>query len=74
MARSLLFDMYGTVCFECRKQFPKSVLTTDHIVPKRLGGTTSLRNQQLLCRNCHTKKNQSEIHIIQSFCKNTSMV
>lgn len=45
------------LCRRCR--LADSVLT-DHIVPKRLGGTDDRSNLQALCKACHDQKNAHE--------------
>lgn len=40
----------------CKKKFPVSELTIDHIIPLSSGGTSTETNLQLLCRPCHDQK------------------
>jgi len=52
--RELLCQMYGEECTYCGRADRK--LTLDHIWPRGEGGTWYLRNLQLLCWPCHSKK------------------
>lgn len=54
--KSYLVRIYGNICQKCKKEFQKSALTVDHIIPKSQGGTNDLSNKQLLCVKCHRKK------------------
>jgi len=57
---------YGSICQMCKEYYPDlAMLTIDHIMPKKEGGSTKLENKQLLCIHCHDEKTRSE-HIIRS--------
>lgn len=43
-------------CIACRRTMPKDVFHIDHIVPVAEGGTNEVRNLQLLCPRCNTRK------------------
>lgn len=45
----------GSGCKGCRL---KSDITIDHIIPIALGGTDELENLQMLCKECHVKKDK----------------
>lgn len=49
----------GLRCRWCNK-YGKDFLTTDHIIPRRMGGSNKAHNLQLLCRRCHRKKTSLE--------------
>jgi hypothetical protein len=51
--RKQVFERDGRKCVHCGDEHN---LTADHIVPVVLGGETSLRNLQTLCRRCNSKK------------------
>ena len=64
--KSYLALKYGSLCQMCREFYPDlAMLTVDHIVPKKEGGSVHLENKQLLCIHCHDEKTRSE-HIIRS--------
>ncbi len=46
------------------------LVEADHIIPKRLGGETSLRNLQTLCKKCHKKKTKKDLKKIAEARKN----
>ncbi len=43
-------------CYYCRKSFPPSALTMDHIVPLIRGGKTKKGNVVTACKECNNKK------------------
>ncbi len=44
------------ICYYCRRRFPPSELTMDHIVPLIRGGISSRGNVAAVCRECNYKK------------------
>jgi 5-methylcytosine-specific restriction endonuclease McrA len=44
----------------CRRCRLKNSVMTDHILPKRLGGTDARSNLQALCKDCHDEKTRQE--------------
>ncbi len=55
--KNLLFQQSGGRCAGCRDKFRQiGNLQVDHIKPVKLGGRNDLKNLQLLCRSCNTKK------------------
>ena len=44
------------ICHYCRRHFPPSELTLDHIVPLVRGGKTTKGNVAAACKQCNTKK------------------
>lgn len=47
-------------CQYCLKQFPKSQLTLDHVLPISKGGKTSWTNIVAACNPCNSKKGNNE--------------
>ena len=47
---------------KCRKCNSRHELTVDHILPIHLGGTNDRDNLQVLCKQCHTKKDNFVIY------------
>ena len=43
-------------CVSCRKWFPKTKITVDHIIPVRKGGIDCIGNLQGMCRRCNSSK------------------
>ena len=58
--RKRLIDRDGLICMECKNTFDEDNLTTNHIIPKALGGSSCIENQRLLCLKCHKEKNKLE--------------
>jgi 5-methylcytosine-specific restriction endonuclease McrA len=58
--RQKLLERDGQICVICKNHFELDNLTTDHIIPKSLGGSTDIVNQRLLCLKCHKAKNTLE--------------
>lgn len=44
---------FNNACLCCGRQAP---LAADHVIPLALGGDSSLRNMQPLCKRCNSKK------------------
>ena len=44
------------VCYYCKRRFPPSELTMDHVVPIIRGGRTTKRNVVPCCRACNAAK------------------
>ena len=44
------------MCHYCRRRFPPSELTMDHIVPLIRGGKSTRGNVAPVCKECNTKK------------------
>ena len=44
------------ICYYCKKQFPASELTLDHIVPLSRGGRSTRGNMVVCCRQCNQEK------------------
>ena len=54
LTRLEVFNRDNYTCQYCGHRSKE--LTIDHVVPKRLGGTTSWENLVCCCRKCNTKK------------------
>lgn len=54
-----LIELYGARCRICRHNFEREHLTIDHVTPRRNGGSNRMNNLQLLCRDCHNKKDEN---------------
>ena len=52
----LLVNMYGNTCKYCKVILNKHNMTIDHIRPIALGGTWEMKNLQLLCKDCNSRK------------------
>lgn len=46
------------ITFFCSSDITNGQLTTDHILPRRLGGTNHLKNLQVMCYGCNVNKQQ----------------
>lgn len=62
--KEILAKYFGKKCstlygYGCGKEFKHlNELTKDHVVPRWKGGSNELDNLQLLCWECHQKKNK----------------
>lgn len=56
--REEVFKRDGYECFYCGIQMHKEhpLLTTDHVIPKRLGGSILPKNMVCSCRTCNEQK------------------
>lgn len=43
-------------CAGCREDIPREMVTKDHVVPLKAGGTDYIENIQMLCRPCNSSK------------------
>jgi len=44
------------ICYYCRRHFPPSELSMDHVVPLIRGGKTTKGNVVTVCKECNSKK------------------
>ena len=51
--KEMLFELYGTRCEVCGKEFARSELTGHHIVMKSKGGQATMDNILIACYQCH---------------------
>lgn len=74
--RVVIFEMAGRKCAGCQTPLVFSEQGKswhiDHVLPVYLGGLTTLKNLQPLCRSCHRGKTAIEIKAIRSLMPNTS--
>ena len=54
--REMLFKAYGKPCKYCKKILDVSNMVCDHKHPISSGGASTLRNLQMICAPCNTKK------------------
>lgn len=55
-SRMTLFERDKFTCCFCNKQFPKSLLTVDHLIPRSKGGKTNWSNTVTACKPCNNLK------------------
>lgn len=51
--KSLIFLRDSFICQYCNKQFPRSQLTIDHVVPRKYGGRSRWDNVTTACSYCN---------------------
>ncbi len=56
-----LKEKYKFTCPKCKQKEPEIILTADHIVPLKQGGTNYIANIQPLCRPCNASKRTKTI-------------
>jgi 5-methylcytosine-specific restriction endonuclease McrA len=54
--RNLLYKSYGTICKYCNKRLLVNNIVCDHNIPLSLGGESTIKNLQIICRTCNTRK------------------
>ncbi|MGC1394267.1 MAG: HNH endonuclease [Coleofasciculaceae cyanobacterium] len=54
-----LIDVYGSYCWWCAKPLKEGEITLEHLHPKSLGGSNSLENLRLACKNCNASRGNS---------------
>lgn len=63
-----LLKMQKFRCAYCKCKLQKSIIEVDHIIPVFLGGMTSVRNLQILCRTCNKRKSAKLPHEFAREC------
>lgn len=53
-----LCALYNFKCCKCSMKVIGGIPCKDHIIPTVIGGTSSIKNLQPLCRECNTSKGQ----------------
>ena len=52
------------ICYFCKKSFPKTKLTMEHLIPLARGGLSIKNNLVISCKHCNTaKKNKTIIEM-----------
>ncbi len=51
-----LYDVQDGRCMYCAERMRMSGFEIDHRTPRAKGGSDSMRNKQLLCRDCNRRK------------------
>lgn len=54
--RSGAYERQNGICPKCKGKFELKDMEADHITPWSQGGTTTMDNCQMLCRDCNRKK------------------
>lgn len=54
--RAAIYDKFNGHCAYCGKEISIGDMQADHIVPKRLGGTSEIENLNPSCRSCNHYK------------------
>ena len=54
--RVMLLKAYGKKCKYCSSKMTIKNTVCDHVTPLSLGGKSNLRNLQLICARCNTRK------------------
>jgi 5-methylcytosine-specific restriction endonuclease McrA len=54
--RTLVFLRDRFICQYCNRQFPRTQLTIDHVLPKKLGGRTRWTNVTTSCSVCNSQR------------------
>jgi 5-methylcytosine-specific restriction endonuclease McrA len=58
-SRGSIFERDSCTCQYCGRQFPRSQLTIDHVIPQSRGGGETWENLVLACVKCNLKKGNS---------------
>ena len=54
--RKLFYTTYGNSCKYCSRQLNYRNIACDHIIPLSKEGPTTIKNLQLICNACNTRK------------------
>jgi len=54
--RKMFYDVYGKGCRYCDRRLDYRSIACDHIIPLTKKGPSSVRNLQLICKTCNTRK------------------
>lgn len=65
--RKRVADRYGVICYLCKHKFEFEVLTLEHLIPVKRGGTLKgAENHALACDPCNNKKSGLTV---EEYCK-----
>jgi 5-methylcytosine-specific restriction endonuclease McrA len=66
--RRRVIELHGTTCFYCGIQTREDVspsspirTTMDHLLPKKEGGLTRMKNLRIACRKCNTMRGSKDL-------------
>lgn len=54
LEKKILKNIYGKRCMLCSRKLKDNQCTFHHIIPKSVGGETSIKNGAILCEQCQT--------------------
>ena len=54
--RELFLSNYGSSCKYCTNILTVANMVCDHVVPLSCGGPSTLKNVEMVCRRCNTRK------------------
>ena len=54
--RALFYNTYGNGCKYCSRELNYRNIACDHIIPLSKEGPTTIKNLQLICKACNTRK------------------
>lgn len=54
--REMLYKSYGKKCRYCNSNLLVNNMACDHIHPLSLGGDSTVKNLQMICMRCNTRK------------------
>lgn len=54
--RQKIYNAYSQECVYCHEELDVYNMGVDHIVPLEAGGTNNMRNLQIICQRCNTRK------------------
>ena len=54
--RKMFYNVYGKGCKYCDKRLDYRNIACDHIIPPVKKGPSSVKNLQLICKTCNTRK------------------
>ncbi len=60
--KKMFLDVYGNKCTYCDKILTFRNIACDHIIPLSKGGDSVVKNLQLICKTCNTRKGPLDEH------------
>ena len=54
--REEMYKVYGKSCKYCKEPIKIQNMVCDHIIPISLGGSSTIKNLQLICNRCNRRK------------------